>query len=282
LSWRFHNDVVPSGRREVTAMVNRLTNKTIGITGGASGMGLAFAHSFAHEGANVLIVDLNEAAAAEAVNAINEGGEGRAAFAVANVTEREQVRSAIQTAVSHFGRLDAWFNNAGFNAPLQFLDITEDNFRRVMDVNSLGVLIGTQEAARQMIAQGGGGKIINTSSIAGREGFPTFAPYSASKAAVISLTQSGAKALAPHDITVNAFAPGVVATPLWDKLDKDLYAIGDLKKEGTALDEYEKGIIRGRKAYPEDIVGTALFLASSDSDYMTAQCVMIDGGVTLV
>lgn len=262
--------------------MNRLTDKVIGITGGASGMGLAFAKAFAREGANVLIVDLNETAAAAAVDSINEIEGGRAAFAVANVTEREEVCSAIKTAVAEFGRLDAWFNNAGFNAPLQFLDITEDNFRRVMDVNALGVLIGTQEAAKQMISQGGGGKIINTSSIAGREGFPTFAPYSASKAAVISLTQAGAKALAAHDITVNAFAPGVVATPLWEKLDKDLYAIGDLKKEGTALDEYEKGIIRGRKAFPEDIVGTALFLASGDSDYMTAQCVMIDGGITLV
>lgn len=263
-------------------MVNRLTDKVIGITGGASGMGLAFAKAFAAEGADVLLVDLNEEAAASAVEEINGSGAGRAAYAVANVTERDQVRAAVQKAVAEFGRLDAWFNNAGFNAPLQFLDITEDNFRRVMDVNALGVLIGTQEAARQMISQGGGGKIINTSSIAGREGFPTFAPYSASKAAVISLTQAGAKALAVHDITVNAFAPGVVATPLWDKLDKDLVAIGDLKTPGTALDEYEKGIIRGRKAYPEDIVGTALFLASGDSDYMTAQCIMIDGGVTLV
>lgn len=262
-------------------MAGRLEGKVIGITGGASGMGLAFGEAFASEGAKVLIVDLNEDAAKTAVEGIVNAG-GAAAYAVADVVNRAQVAAAIQTAVAEFGRLDVWFNNAGFNAPMQFLDITEENFRKVLDINALGILIGTQEAAKQMIEQGQGGKVINTSSIAGREGFPTFAPYSASKAAVISLTQSGAKALAKHEITVNAFAPGVVATPLWDKLDEDLYAIGDIEKRGTALNEFEKGIIRGRKAYPKDIVGTALFLASVDSDYMTAQCIMIDGGMTLV
>jgi meso-butanediol dehydrogenase/(S,S)-butanediol dehydrogenase/diacetyl reductase len=262
-------------------MAGRLDGKVIGITGGASGMGLAFGEAFAREGAKVLIVDLNEDAAKKAVEGIVEAG-GSAAYAVANVVDRTQVQAAVQTAVTEFGRLDVWLNNAGYNAPMQFLDITEENFRRVLDINALGVLIGTQEAAKQMVAQGQGGKIINTSSIAGREGFPTFAPYSASKAAVISLTQSGAKALAKHEITVNAFAPGVVATPLWDKLDEDLYAIGDIKSRGSALNEYEKGIIRGRMAHPKDIVGTALFLASADSDYMTAQCIMIDGGMTLV
>lgn len=263
-------------------MADRLTNKVIGVTGGASGMGLAFAKAFSQEGAHVLIVDRDEEAAAAAIEDMNQAGGASAAIAIADVTRRDQVRSAVETAASAFGRLDVWFNNAGYNSPMQFLDITEANFHQVMDVNALGVLIGTQEAARQMISQGGGGKIVNTSSMAGREGFPTFAPYSASKAAVISLTQSGAKGLAPHNITVNSFAPGVVVTPLWDKLDQDLYDIGDLEKPGTALDEYEQGIIRGRKAYPEDIVGTAMFLASSDSDYMTAQCIMIDGGVTLV
>jgi meso-butanediol dehydrogenase/(S,S)-butanediol dehydrogenase/diacetyl reductase len=262
-------------------MTGRLDQKVIAITGGGSGMGLAFASRFAKEGARVVVVDLNEEAAATAVQRIRDDG-GQATFAVANVAHRDEVRDAVRTAVDQFDRLDVWFNNAGFNAPMQFLEITEENFRTVMDVNALGVLIGTQEAATQMIAQGSGGKIVNTSSMAGREGFPTFAPYSASKAAVISLTQAGAKALADHDITVNAFAPGVVVTPLWEKLDKDLFAIGDIEKPGTALGEYEKGIIRGRNALPEDIVGTALFLASADSDYMTAQCVMIDGGATLV
>jgi len=118
------------------------------------------------------------------------------------------------------------FNNAGINKPMNFLDVTEDNWNLIMKVNGLGVLIGMQEAAKQMISQGTGGKIINTASIAGRQGYDNIAPYCASKFSVISLTQSGARALARHNITVNGFSPGVVATPLWEQLDKDLIAIG--------------------------------------------------------
>ncbi|UOR01328.1 glucose 1-dehydrogenase [Leucobacter allii] len=262
-------------------MTGRLEGKTIGITGAASGMGLAFAHRFAAEGANVLIVDLDPAAAERAARSIVAAG-GRAEFAQADVADREQTAAAIQKGVAAFGRLDVWFNNAGFNKPLPFLEVTEENWSAIMDVNAKGVLIGTQEAAKQIISQGGTGKIINTSSMAGREGAPNIAPYCASKTAVISLTQSAAKALAEHDITVNAFAPGVVATPLWVQLDEDLMEIGESQVPGEAMENFSAGIIRGRVAQAEDIVGTALFLASEDSDYMTAQVIMIDGGMALV
>lgn len=129
---------------------------------------------------------------------------------------------------------------------------------------------------------GGGGKIVNTSSIAGRQGYPSFAPYCASKFAVNALTQAGARALAEHDITVNAFAPGVVDTPLWEQLDADLMAIGDTEKPGEAMAAFSAGILRGRAALPHDLVGTALFLASTDSDYLTGQVFMVDGGMVLV
>ncbi len=148
-----------------------------------------------------------------------------------------------------------------------------------MRMNAIGVLIGTQEAARRFIAQGGGGKVVNTASIAGRTGFPSFAPYSASKAAVISLTQAAARDLAPRGITVNAFAPGVVATPLWTRLDADLAAMG---APDAGFDSMSADILLGRPAEPEDIVPTALFLASSDSDYITGQIVAIEGGMILV
>lgn len=128
----------------------------------------------------------------------------------------------------------------------------------------------------------GGGKIINTSSIAGRQGYPSFAPYCASKFAVNALVQAGARALAEHDITVNAFAPGVVDTPLWEQLDVDLMAIGDTEKPGEAMAAFSAGILRGRAALPSDLVGTALFLASTDSDYLTGQVFMVDGGMVLV
>ena len=184
--------------------------------------------------------------------------------------------------VDAFGKLDVKFNNAGVNKPLNFLDVTEDNWNFIMGVNGLGCLIGMQEAARQMIAQGGGGKIINTASIASRQGFDNVAPYCASKWAVVSLTQSAARDLAKHDITVTGFAPGVVATEMWEEVDRDLMEIGASERPGQAMEEFSSEILKGRVARPEDITGTTTFLASKDSDYMTGQIVMIDGGMTLV
>jgi meso-butanediol dehydrogenase/(S,S)-butanediol dehydrogenase/diacetyl reductase len=172
-------------------------------------------------------------------------------------------------------------NNAGFNKPEPFLEASEDIFRKIMEVNAVGVLIGTQEAAKAMIADGTKGKIINTASIAGRTGFPDFAPYSASKAAVISLTQAAARALAGKGITVNAFGPGVVATPLWEQLDKDLYAMGASAAPGEAMNALASSILLGRVASPADVVGTVRFLASPASDYMTGQVLIIDGGMIL-
>lgn len=188
----------------------------------------------------------------------------------------------IEKTVAEFGRLDVKFNNAGVNKPMNFLDVTEDNWNFVMGVNGLGCLIGMQEAARQMIAQGGGGKIVNTASIASRQGFDNVAPYCASKWAVVSLTQSGARDLAKHDITVTGFAPGVVATEMWEQVDEDLMRIGASAKPGEAMEAFSADILRGRVATPADITGTTTFLASRDSDYMTGQIVMIDGGMTLV
>ncbi|MFN3157654.1 SDR family oxidoreductase [Marivita cryptomonadis] len=182
----------------------------------------------------------------------------------------------------YLGRLEGKFNNAGVNKPMNFLDVTEDNWNFIMGINGLGCMIGMQEAARQMIAQGGGGKIINTASIASRQGFDNVAPYCASKWAVVSLTQSGARDLAKHDITVTGFAPGVVATEMWEQVDQDLMAIGAAERPGQAMEEFSSEILKGRVARPEDITGTTTFLASSASDYMTGQIVMIDGGMTLV
>ena len=162
------------------------------------------------------------------------------------------------------------------------LDVTEDNRHFSMDINGRGCLIGMQEAAKQMIAQGSGGKIINTASIASRQGFDNVAPYCASKWAVVALTQSGARDLAKHNITVTGFAPGVVATEMWEEVDRDLMAIGAAEKPGQAMEEFSSEILKGRVAVPADITGTTTFLAGKDSDYMTGQIVMIDGGMTLV
>ncbi len=139
----------------------------------------------------------------------------------------------IAATVAAFGRLDVMFNNAGISQTCQFMDVTEADWHRIMDVNGLGVLIGTQEAARQMKAQGGGGKIINTASIAGKQGYPLFAHYCASKFAVVALTQAAARALAADKITVNAFAPGVVRTELWEQLDREFMDLGADAETGS-------------------------------------------------
>ena len=259
-------------------MGTRMAGRTVIITGAASGIGMGIAKGLANEGSNVVIADLNLESAEQTANEIEQAG-GKAIAVQVDVTDRGSVAAGIQFAVKTFGQLDCYFNNAGFNKPMKFLDVTEENFNAIMSVNALAVFVGTQEAAKQFIKQGTGGKVVNTASIAGRTGFSSFAPYSASKAAVISITQAAARALAEHKITVNAFAPGVVATPLWAKLDKDLEEIGE---GDSGFDSMASGILVGRAAEPEDIVPTALFLASSDSDYVTGQTMAIDGGMILV
>lgn len=265
--------------------MGRVTGRACIVTGAARGIGRAIGEALLDEGAAVCFADIDgdgAARVAEANRARLNGAGGRVTHAAVDVTDRAQVRAMIGHAVDSFGRLDVMFNNAGVNKPMNFMDVTESNWNFIMGVNGLGCLIGMQEAARRMIAQGGGGKIVNTASIAARQGFDNVAPYCASKWAVISLTQSGARDLAKHDITVTGFAPGVVATEMWEEVDRDLMEIGAADRPGQAMEEFSAGILKGRVARPEDVTGTTTFLASRASDYMTGQIVMIDGGMTLV
>ena len=265
--------------------MGRVSGRVCIVTGGAQGIGRAIGEALLDAGSQVCFADLNGgkvAAVAEAANARMNGRAGDAMSAAVDVRDRVQVRQMIARVVERFGRLDVKFNNAGVNKPMNFLDVTEDNWNFIMGVNGLGCLIGMQEAARQMIAQGTGGKIINTASVASRQGFDNVAPYCASKWAVVALTQSGARDLAKHDITVTGFAPGVVATEMWEEVDRDLMAIGASERPGQAMEEFSSGILKGRVATASDITGTTTFLASPESDYMTGQIVMIDGGMTLV
>ena len=262
-----------------------MTGRSCIITGAAQGIGRAIGEALLDEGADVCFADLNGekvAVVAEENQQRAAANGGRAMSVQVDVTNREQVRAMIGQVVEAFGKLDVMFNNAGVNKPMHFLEVTDDNWDFIMRVNGLGVLIGIQEAAKQMIEQGGGGKIINTASIASRQGFDNVAPYCASKFAVVSLTQSAARDLAKHDITVTGFAPGVVATELWETLDQDLMELGVSERPGQAMEDFSAGILRGRVATPADIIGTTTFLASPASDYMTGQIVMIDGGMTLV
>jgi len=260
--------------------MERLMDSSIVVTGAGSGIGRAFALAFAAEGARVGIVDL-DLAAAQAVAAEVVAAGGRALPLRADVSSRSDVAAALAEFVAWAGNLDTIFNNAGFNKPMPFMVVTEENWHAIMNVNALGVLICSQEAAKYMIAQGSG-KIINTSSVAGRQGYPDFTPYSASKFAVNALTQATARAMAEHGITCNSFSPGVVDTPLWVTLDRDLMQMGSSSKPQEAIENFSSDILMGRPARPQDLVGTALFLASHDSDYMTGQTIMIDGGKVLL
>lgn len=265
--------------------MGRVTGRSCIVTGAAQGIGRAIGEALLDEGADVCFADMNadlvkQVAEANTQRAADNGG--RVTFAVVDVSDRVQVKAMIDKVVAEFGKLDVKFNNAGVNKPMNFLDVTEENWDFIMRINGLGVLIGTQEAAKQMIAQGNGGKIINTASIASRQGFDNVAPYCASKFAVVSLTQSAARDLAKHDITVTGFGPGVVNTEMWETLDQDLMDLGVSERPGQAMEEFSEGILKGRVALPKDITGTTTFLASAESDYMTGQIMMIDGGMTLV
>ncbi len=265
--------------------MGRMSGRSCIVTGAARGIGRAICEALLDEGADVCFADL-DGAAVERIAEENRQRIGdspaKVTHAKVDVTDRAQVRAMIDHTVGVFGKLDVMFNNAGVNKPMNFLDVTEDNWNFIMGVNGLGCLMGIQEAAAQFIRQGKGGKIINTASIASRQGFDNVAPYCASKWAVVSLTQSAARDLAKHDITVTGFAPGVVATEMWEQVDRDLMEIGAAEKPGEAMESFSSGILRGRVARPVDITGTTTFLASPESDYMTGQIVMIDGGMVLV
>jgi meso-butanediol dehydrogenase / (S,S)-butanediol dehydrogenase / diacetyl reductase len=248
------------------------------VTGADRGIGRRIAERLAEAGGAVAIADVDGASAEAAASDITGQG-GRALGVRCDVTDRDSVRAAIAETVDAFGRLDVMFNNAGISQTKRFMDVTEDEWDRIMRVNGLGVLLGMQEAAGQYIRQGGGGRIVNTASIAGKEGFPLFAAYSASKFAVVGLTQAGARGLAEHQITVNAMCPGVVATELWQQLDDEFIALGETQRPGQALEEFGAGILAGRLSTPDDVAGLAVFLASDEASYITGQAINVDGGM---
>jgi len=228
----------------------------------------------------VAIVDLDLDAAQQVADEISSQG-AKAVACRCDVSERAEVKAMVSQVVESFGSLDVIFNNAAIAEIRLFMDVEEEHWNRIMKVNGLGVLICMQEAARQMIVQGNGGKIINTSSIAGKEGYDLQPHYCASKFAVVALTQAGARAFGKHGITVNAFCPGVVRTELWQQLDQEFMDLGISERPGQAIEDFASRALLGRTSTVDDIVGLAAFLASSDSDYITGQSMMVDGGMVL-
>lgn len=261
--------------------MGRVQDRVVVVTGGAGGIGAAACRAIASEGGKVLVADLDGARAAAVADSIVADG-GTAASIAVDVTNRAQVRAMIKKAVDGFGALNVIFNNAGMNRPRDFMDVDEDNFEQIVRVNTWGVIVCTQEAARQMIAQGTGGKIINTGSIASRQGFWDFVPYCVAKFGTLAVTQATARGLIEHGITVNAFAPGVVDTPMWVGLNDDLRSIHDQPDEADPMREFATGTLVGRPASPEELAPFLVYLASPESDYMTGQMYMVDGGQVLV
>jgi meso-butanediol dehydrogenase/(S,S)-butanediol dehydrogenase/diacetyl reductase len=261
--------------------MGRVQDRVVVVTGGAGGIGAAACRAIAAEGGKVIVADLDAAAAQNVAQAIV--AEGGAADSVGvDVTDRSQVQAMIRKAVEKFGELNVIFNNAGMNRPRNFMEIDEENFEQIVRVNTWGVIVCTQEAAKQMIAQGSGGKIINTGSIASRQGFWDFVPYCVAKFGTLAVTQATARGLIEHGITVNAFAPGVVDTPMWVGLNEDIRAIHDQPSDADPMRDFATGTLIGRPAAPEELAPFLVYLASPESDYMTGQMYMVDGGQILV
>jgi meso-butanediol dehydrogenase/(S,S)-butanediol dehydrogenase/diacetyl reductase len=261
--------------------VGRVQGRVVVVTGGAGGIGAAGCRAIAAEGGKVVVADLDGEAASKLAQAIVDDG-GAADSVRVDVTDRSQVRAMIQKAVDAFGELNVIFNNAGMNRPRGFMEVDEENFDEIVKVNTWGVIVCTQEAAKQMIAQGSGGKIVNTGSIASRQGFWDFVPYCVAKFGILAVTQATARGLVEHGITVNAFAPGVVDTPMWIGLDEDIRAIHGQPEDASPMREYASGTLVGRPASPEELAPFLVYLASPESDYMTGQMYMVDGGQVLV
>ncbi|WP_210493247.1 glucose 1-dehydrogenase [Patulibacter sp. SYSU D01012] len=265
-----------STKQQTVTTPGRLDGRTCVVTGGGRGIGAAMAARLAADGANVVIADVDEGTAAATADGLGE----RASAVACDVSDRAQVAAAFDHAIDRFGGLDVVFNNAGVALTKPLMQTDEDDFERLMRINVRGVLTGTQEAARRMGARGGG-KIVNTASIAGKQGYPMLSLYSATKFAVVALTQAAARELAGEGITVNAICPGVVGTDMWTEIDRAFVAHGMAEREGETFAKFSEGILVGRPSRADDLAGIASFFASPDSDYVTGQSWQVDGGMVL-
>ena len=253
--------------------MKRLDGKCALITGAARGIGRAFAEAYLREGARVAIADIDIGRARETATAL-----GAEAIAVEmDVTRQDSIEQAVTQAVDGMGRIDILVNNAALFTAAPLVEIDRTDYDRVFGVNVAGTLFTMQAVARHMIARGGGGKIINMASQAGRRGEPLVAVYCATKAAVISLTQSAGLNLIEHGINVNAIAPGVVDGEHWDGVDA-FFAKYENKAPGQKKKEVGEAVPYGRMGTAEDLTGMAVFLAGPESDYIVAQCYNVDGG----
>lgn len=249
------------------------------VTGAAQGIGKGIALRLAADGLDVAVNDIEAnndqlKAVADEIGVLGR----RSAAIVADVSDPDSVQAMVDRVATELGQLDVMIANAGIADVKPLLETTPAEFDHLMSINMRGVYLCYTAAAKQMIQQGTGGKIIGAASIVAYRPFPLLGPYSASKWAVRGLTQAAAMEWAQHGITVNAYCPGIVGTAMWDHIDEKLAENEGLRK-GDAIEKYSELIHLGRVSVPEDVAGFVSYLASADSDYMTGQSVMIDGGV---
>ncbi len=253
----------------------KLENKVAIVTGGAQGIGRAVAAGYVAEGAKVVVADIAEETARRTAAEIGSGGS--AIGLPLDVTKQASIDALLDQTLETFGPVDILVNNAAIFTMGPILEVTREQYAKVFQVNVEGLLFTLQAAARQMVAHGVKGRIINMASQAGRRGEALVSIYCASKAAVISLTQSAGLGLIKQGIRVNGIAPGVVDTPMWDEVDANF-----ARYEGLAIGEKKKAVglavPYGRMGRPEDFAGAAVFLASDDAEYVVAQTLNVDGG----
>ena len=254
-----------------------INGKVALVTGAGQGIGRSIALRLAHDGADIAVVDVNEGKMQAVADEVSAVGRQATTFK-ADVSNRDDVYAAVDHAEKELGGFDIMINNAGIAQVQPLVDVTPEELDKILKINVAGVLWGIQAAAKKFKQRGQKGKIISASSIAGHEGMPLLGVYSATKFAVRGLTQAAAKEFASDGITVNAYCPGIVGTDMWVEIDRRMAEItgGEI---GASYKKYVGGIALGRAETPEDVAAFVSYLAGPDSDYMTGQAPLIDGGI---
>lgn len=255
-----------------------LKGKNAIVTGGAGGMGLTTSELLAEAGANVMVADLNEKAAQEAAESISRKYGVKTGFCQCNVADKKDVEAMVDKALNMLGRIDILNHIAGMSRKVDFLDVPESDYDLIMDVNAKGTFLVNQAVLRVMIANRSG-KIVNMSSMSGKEGFHTNVAYSAAKFAVTGMTQAIAKYAAPYQINVNCVCPGIVHTRIWDRLLKDVEEAGGDPE--AYWNERISTIPLKRPQTQEDVARMFLYLSSPFANNMTGQAINVTGGLIL-
>lgn len=254
-----------------------INGKVVLVTGAGQGIGRGIALRLARDGADIALVDLNDEKIKRVAEEVKALGR-RAITITADISVREEVFAAVNETEKQLGGFDVIVNNAGISQTKNLLSVTQQEVEKIFQINVQGTLWGIQAAASKFKERKQKGKIINASSIAGHEGFALLGIYSATKFSVRALTQAAAKELAAFGITVNAYCPGVVGTDMWVEIDKRMSEETGAPL-GATYDKYVSGIALGRAETPDDVAAFVSYLAGPDSDYMTGQAPLIDGGL---